>query len=364
ILAYLLLPRGLEFAAGGASFGVVIGSAFGLALLALIYWYRGQQLRFPGGGADEPGREGVGRIALEITRLSVPITLAALVSPIIQLIDTVIVPRRLQIAGFTPEAATGLYGQLTGFAAPLMNLPQIFTVALAASLVPAVSEALALGQSSRVRNRVEAAMKLTLLIALPSTLGLILLARPISQMLYNTPEAGIPLAGLAAGITFLLLHQTTTGALQGLGKTHIPVQNLLLGAAVKAVMNFTLTAIPSIHILGAALGTSAGFLVAAVLNVIALRRLVGFPFPWRDGILKPMLASAAMALTVTAFYRTILELYGSNTLGTLIAIAGGAGIYGAVLILSKAVTEEELQMIPWFGPRFNEILRRLGLTGR
>ncbi|MBI2874630.1 MAG: polysaccharide biosynthesis protein, partial [Firmicutes bacterium] len=133
ILAYLLLPRGLEFAAGGASFGVVIGSAFGLALLALLYWYRGQQLRFSGGGADEPGREGAGRIALEITRLSVPITLAALVSPIIQLIDTVIVPRRLQIAGFTPEAATGLYGQLTGFAAPLMNLPQIFTVALAAS---------------------------------------------------------------------------------------------------------------------------------------------------------------------------------------------------------------------------------------
>ena len=77
-------------------------------------------------------------IVKEFAALAVPITIGGIVVPFMQLIDAGVVPRRLLAAGFSQAEATGLYGQLSGMATPLINLPQMFTVALVASLIPSI----------------------------------------------------------------------------------------------------------------------------------------------------------------------------------------------------------------------------------
>jgi stage V sporulation protein B len=99
--------------------------------------------------------------------LAIPVSLANIMLPIVSLIDLFIVPRRLEVAGFTIEQSTTFFGYLTGMATALVNMPTIVTASLAASLVPFVSEAIAQKRGDMVLKRTDTAMRLANLIILP-----------------------------------------------------------------------------------------------------------------------------------------------------------------------------------------------------
>ena len=111
-------------------------------------------------------------------------------------------------------------------AAPLVHIPTIITLALAISLVPAVSEALALGRKRLLQEREYMAVRVTVLLGLPCVAGLYILAEPLCLLLYNNGKAGAVLAALAPGVVFLTLYQTTAAILQGLGRSIDPVAAL------------------------------------------------------------------------------------------------------------------------------------------
>ena len=100
--------------------------------------------------------------------LAIPVSLANIMLPIVSNIDLFIVPQRLEVAGFTVEQATTLFGYLTGMATALVNMPTILTASLAASLVPAISSAVARHQPDTIYKRTDTAMRIA--ISLPCLL--------------------------------------------------------------------------------------------------------------------------------------------------------------------------------------------------
>ncbi|HHY92552.1 MAG TPA: polysaccharide biosynthesis protein [Firmicutes bacterium] len=188
LLGYFLLSRGIEFAAAGAAFGAVTGA---LGALAVLFWYIKREKQSAGTVPVSQGKPAERWAILRtVLVLAVPVSLASLVMPLIQNLDVVIVPRRLEAAGYTIREATALFGQLSQMAATLINLPTILTVALGVSLVPAVSATAASGDLSGLRERIKTALRLTVLLELPAFAGLFLLARPIMALLYGLPSAG------------------------------------------------------------------------------------------------------------------------------------------------------------------------------
>ena len=248
ILATLLLPRGIEYAAAGAAFGPVAGAVVGLLVLLVVYLKRREELYELLQLDSKKQLENPASIIYRLFAFAIPITLGGLIMPIMNLADAAIVSRRLQYAGFSVKRATELYGQLTGMAAPLINLPTIITISLSASLVPAISEAIALNDMRLAALRAETGVRISFIFGLPAAMGMFVLATPITTLLYSNSEAGACLAVLSWGIIFLLLNQTTTGILQGVGKAFIPVRNLMLGAVLKIILNYTLTSIPYINV--------------------------------------------------------------------------------------------------------------------
>lgn len=360
VLAYMLLPQGIEFAAAGATFGAAPGAVFGLMIL-LYYYYRKrpyfvEQMQMQTVDGIESGRN----IIYRIIKLAIPVSLASIMVPIVANIDLLIVPARLEVAGYTTEQATELYGYLTGMAVSLINLPTILTASLAASLVPAISEAYTLGNRTTIISRTATAMRMTMLICFPSFVGMWLLATPISQMLYGTPNAGTSIAILSLGIVFLGIHQTTTGVLQGLGRTGIPVKNLVFSATVKIILSYILTAIPSLGIKGASWATVADFFFAAVLNIYWMGRLIGFTIDLRE-TLKALVAVSIMGVIVMYTYDGAMRVFASNTISTITAICTGAGSYGTVLLLVGGVKENDVRMMPLLGDKMVNVLKRLGL---
>jgi len=340
ILAFLLFPRGLEYSAAGATFGAVVGGMSGLTVLA-IYYYRfkrdknksGEKLLYTGTSSIE--------LAKEMVHLAIPVSFGAAVLPLVQILDAVIVPGRLMAIDYTTSQATALYGQLAGMAAVLISLPTIFTISIATSLVPAISEALAKKDSGLLTSRINNGFRAGMIISLPCAAGLYVLAFQICDLLYATPEAGIPLEPLAFSCIVLAAFQISSAGLQGIGHPEIAMRNLVVTGILKVVFNYSLTSVPILNIKGAAIGTVLAFMVGSFLNVFYLKKMSGVRY---EGfrLLKIALLTILMAVGVKISYQVLVGVDINSHISTLLAITVGAGIYGGLLFLAR---ELDIKMI-------------------
>lgn len=348
VLAYYLLPQGLEYAAAGAAFGAVPGSITGLIVLSFFYWKHKRRWQQEINRQLPAAAESVGTIAKRLLLLALPVSCANIMVPVTSSIDMLIVPNRLVEAGFSVEAATTLFGYLTGMGMPLIMMATIPTLSLAASLVPAVSEAFTLGDRAGIAAKSNTAMKLCCLLTFPAAAGLWALAQPISKLLYGTALAGEAISNLAPSICLLGIHQITTGMLQGLGQTIIPMWNMLFSAIVKAAAVWCLT-VPPFNIMGAAWASNINFGLAAVLNIFFLVRS-GITFKVAE-LGKILLAAVVMAAGSKVLYNYLTVLVG-NTPATLAAIVAAGIIYLAALLGSGTIGKKELGKLPLIGSRF------------
>ncbi len=360
LLAYILLPSGLEFAAAGASFGAAPGAALGLLVLMIYYWRQNRTMSELARTQEVTTDTRSSKIIWRILTLSLPVTLAGLLMPITANIDLLIVPARLEVAGYTTEAATELFGYLTGMAVALVNLPTILTASLAASLVPAVSSAFTLKDNASIYQQTSTAIRLANYITIPSCVGLFLLATPVSEMLYATPNAGSCIGILSFGIIVLGIGQVTTGILQGHGHTAITLINMAISALVKIVLSWYLTALPAWGIDVAAWSTNIDFGVAAALNLYFLHRYVGYRMSLSD-LFRTCAAAALMGAAVLFSYDAVMQAMTSNTLSTCIAILVGIAVYGIALILAGGVREDDLARLPKVGSPLVRVLKKFNL---
>ncbi|QEK11080.1 polysaccharide biosynthesis protein [Crassaminicella thermophila] len=364
LLAIFLLKKGTKMAAAGASFGAAAGAITGAIMIIIIYYKRRKKILYEIKSSPIKEQESASKIIQRIFSIAIPITIGAAILPIMNMVDVAIVMRRLQEIGFSPDEATGLYGQLTGMAAPLINLPQIITVGLAVSLVPAISDATKRRDVSSVRSTIQMGTRVALLIGLPAAIGLVTLSKPIMLLLYplqqeSAVSAASSLSILGFGIIFLTLVQTFTGILQGLGRQTIPVINLFIGTIFKVLATYFLTGIHSLNVKGAAIGTVTAYAVAALLNFFAVKRLTHTKFSMVNFIIKPVISVMAMSISVIFVYGRLIDVLG-NKLATLAAIGVGAVIYGLMLFATGGITKTDFEMIPG-GRKLAKILSMIGL---
>ncbi|MEJ6950618.1 putative polysaccharide biosynthesis protein [Natronospora cellulosivora (SeqCode)] len=365
ILVYFLLERGLSIAVAGATFGVVTGAIAGLFLLLIIYYRQRKDIWKSvsiGSIVDYDSKQ----ILKDIAALGIPITLAALVQPLMQLVDATIIPRRLAIAGFSTGTSTALYGYL-GMAMTLVNFPSIITISLAVSLVPSISEAFALKKKELVQRRTQTGLRLGILVSLPAAVGLFIMAEPLTEIIFAYPEAAVALEIVAWSVVFIALQQISSAILQGVGKTSLPAKNLLIAAVCNGIINYVLTAQPQFGIRGAALGTTFGFAVAAILNLYHLKKHTNFKFNLKRFVLKPVLAVLVMAIIVRhgfvflENYLSTLTRY-SYSISTLVIVFFAALIYLLLLLLLNEMSYNDLSMIPVIGEKLATKLKKLGLV--
>ncbi len=343
ILAFLLFPRGLEYSAAGATFGAVVGGIVGLIVLSIYYLNfraksktRGQTLKYSGATSME--------LARDMITLAIPVSFGAVVLPLVQMLDAVIVPGRLMAISYTTSQATALYGQLAGMAAVLIGLPSIFTIAIATSLVPAVSEALAMKNNIMLNSRINNAFRAGMLIALPCAAGLFILAYPICDLLYATPEAGSPLEIMAFACIMLAAFQLSSASLQGIGRPEIAMRNLIITGIFKVILNYTLTSVPTLNVRGAALGTVTAFLIGSLLNIIYLKKLTGVVYEGKR-LVKIALVTVIMTIGVKFIYQALVGVDIHSHISTLLAITAGVGIYGILLLLLKELDWDMVKRI-------------------
>ena len=364
VLASLLMPWGLDYAAAGASLGAFAGAVTGL--IVLVYFHirlerdiardYGTELAPLPGAAYESKRS----IIKRIFKLSLPVSAASIMLPVVSNLDLMIVPQRLEAAGYSVSEATELFGYLNGMAVPLVNLATILTASMAMSIVPAISESRVLGDRARVYDQTAASVRISNFVCFPAFVIVFILATPISALIYNAPGAGPAVMISAVSIILLGLHQISTGILQGLGHPTIPMVNMLLAAAAKVILNWYLTAIPWLGIMGAAWATAADMGVAALINLYFIHRFIGYRIELLQ-LLKTICAAAIMSVSVYGFYTWTIALWGIAPVSTFGAVFFGCGIYVAAMIFLRGLIEEDLRRLPMVGTVGIRFLQRMGV---
>ena len=370
-LAALLMPKGPVYAASGALLGVSLSEALSLIYMAVAY-RRGARRALPVKSGSLAGKSNK-ELLRSLLMLAVPLTVGGAIMPLINTLDAYLVTWCLKLCNYSETQINSMYGVLSGMVVPLANMPTALSLALSASLVPAISRARAKKNGREISRTASLGLKTALLIGLPACVGLILLARPVLELLYSTSGAD----QTAVQITVQTLHspyhfvfmqmdlaqsllmimcpamllltsvQAMTGALQGAGKIYIPIKNLLIGGGVKLIFSAVLISIPAVNILGAPLGTLACYLTAFILDYLQLRRRL------RAGVdvnflLKPLFASAVMALVLYAF-KLIMGASLIRPLAAAASVMIGAAVYLGILFRTKPCSPRELALIR--GPR-------------
>jgi|LFRM01.2.fsa_nt_gb stage V sporulation protein B len=350
-LTYFLLDKGIPIAAGGASFGGSAGALVGAIVIIGIYFSQKKTINNEINSSLINVEYNVSTIVKDLLIIAIPITIGSAINPIMDTIDTALVLNRLQSINYTQAQANDLYGQLKGFAQTLINLPQIFSVAIAMSIVPAIANAMARQKKNEIKDIISSGIRITLLIGLPAAFGLFVLARPIIELLYykNSIESiistGRILQYLSFGVISLTLVQALTAILQGLGKPIIPVLSLLVGAIAKVFLTYTLTVIPSINIRGAAISTVAAYTIAAIINIVAVAYITKIKFNYRNIFLKPLVASLGMAIVAKLSYMILFNIIGGR-LSTVVSILLAAVVYIVLLVLTGSITPEDMALLP------------------
>lgn len=260
-----------------------------------------------------------------IMRISIPATASRLLHSLGQLCQSILIPTRLRVAGWTASQAAVAYGELTGMAFNLLFLPSLFTVAMAATLLPQVTTAIARSKQYQAQAIFLRALSWTALISLPLTALLISLGEPICQILFDSTSAGRLLAYLAWGGLLLYTQQVATATLQGLGKPMLPLLTSAIGTVISSWLLFTLT--PFWQMQGVALGLIIGWATTGAMSLCLVQRHLPFFAQFWPRLLRTSIAAGLCGIAAHIIYLHCLANSGLMLLSLVCAGLGASIVY-------------------------------------
>ncbi|MDQ6808704.1 MAG: murein biosynthesis integral membrane protein MurJ [Verrucomicrobiota bacterium] len=235
----------------------------------------------------------------------------------------------------------------------LMQLPLgIFGVAIATVTLPLVSRSAARGNKEEFRGALAHALRLVMLLTIPSAIGLIILAEPIISLIYEhgrfTADATFQTAGAlrfyAIGLVGYSAVKVLAPAFYALDKRHLPMLVSMFSIAVNFCLNWFLTFHLKLGHRGLALSTSLVAITNFLLLYVMMRRYAGRleTRAMLTTLGKLLVAGALLAAVCWFAQRFIISAgVGATTwrklFGVSVTIAiGGAVFFGAAYLLHVA----------------------------
>ena len=420
-LAYWLVRAGQpsHVAAAGAITGVTVGTI--LALAYMIFNFVSTRMREEKDTQDAP--DSARRILSTLMKIAIPITISSSMVGIVTFIDSALVQGQIQkvlisdpdswalyqqVVDFAPlEAARdawqqavssgaaaeavsqlygavelaaenisrSLYGNYSG-ALTIYNLPLSLMAAITASVIAAVSAALARRDRRGAARITGSALRITALLAFPMGVGLFVLGTPIIRLIFPELDASVAgplLSTLGIASIFVCLMLVCNSVLQAHGFINLPVVIMALGGVVKIVTNYNLVAVPTIGISGAPVGNVLCFGLCMVLDLVVIARVIHGRPDYLPLLAKPAAAAGVMGLGAWAVYGLLSKLLSyeevtqaGETIQTLGKTGNGIAVMGAILIAViiyavlvvalRAISREDLSLMPK-GDKIAKILR-------
>lgn len=356
------LTGSMVYAAGGAILGVTSSTLLSAVYLKIKHRQSSAQLSAE--ACADPTvysrRSTVGKLLT----IAIPITIGAAGLQLITAVDTSVYMHRLlgpglvgtaELKSETADYIKGIYN----FSQTIFNMPCAFITPLTISVIPAITEQLTLRRRRAANTLAESAIRVMSLIAMPCSVGLVVLARPIMQLLGGYSGADLTLASglmriLGACVFFNSLVLVLNAVMQSHGFVYIPVINMVVGGIARLIITFILVGNPKINITGAAISTLSCYILISSLNFFSIRRVLARPPRILSNLYKPAIASAIMGGAAYLVNRLAGAFPLIVRLGGAILAAGI--VYLVLVLVLKIITADDCKLLPK-GEKIAKILK-------
>ena len=365
IVTYVLSDEQQAWNTKHALYGA-IGSALGTGsgvLIALLFMWAVYLLNkgtiYRRIGRDRHPVEEYGEIIKTITGVIIPFILSTaiynLTTVVNQTVYTYIAAEKKNMEN--TEISTR-YGIFSGKAVVISKIPIAISTAIASAILPTVSALAGSGDMKGARRKTAQAVKTTMFIAIPATVGIAVLARPITWLLFPQ-KASIDMASrllmlLAVSIILYSLSTLTNSILQGIGQVRVPVKNAAVALVIQTAITALLLLLTGLDMYALVIAEIVYSGMMCFLNQQSIRRYMYYRQEIFKTFIVPFVASVFMGLAAYGTYAGIHALMGGgeypgrmqNAIALIPAILVGCVVYFVLEILFGGISEKELRELP------------------
>ena len=337
-LAGTFMHRGLEFAAAVAVFGIVCEEIFSFFYISWAYKRHKRK-----NNLNKPPIYPSSTILGMILVMAVPLTANRVTGSLLSAWENVLIPGRLQMFGMDASEAMSTFGRLSGMAMPLIYFPTAMLTALAITLVPAVSEAVATKDFSGIGSTVSKSFMFAsicgmgaaaLFVAFPTELGVVIYNQQIGSMLMM----------LGVLCPLLYIHIVMSGILNGLGCQVFIFRNALLSSVISIAFIFFL--IPYMGIMAYILGSLVSLVVVCALELVKIRESIKVDVSFVNWVAKPV----ASAVVAGMAGRVAMDRFfaGPAVGGLVLGVSVLMVIYVAMIFLTDCLSTDDIKRLTQF----------------
>lgn len=247
-----------------------------------------------------------------------------------------------------------------GFFMTLINIPLTLASTAPTSMMPEVSAQYAIGDLEETKRKIDQATWIAMLISIPASVGLAVLAQPVTRLIFPSTE-GVAGQLMVIGVITVILNSTSNisnGVLQAIGKANIPMINAAISLGVDIVFLALVLVFTNMGIYAVVLAMVVYALVMCVLNDRALKKYLGYKNPWRSAYFVPILASIPMGIIAVAVYKLVYAVIGSNFISLIPSIVLAIVVYFVGYLVVAKPKKEDLAALPG-GTRLAQVAQKL-----
>ncbi len=351
------------YGAMGSALGTGAGVLIALAFMVLMYGINKKEIRERIAKDDHKDVLGYKEIFGIIFALVTPFILSTFIYNFSTSLDETIYRKILKLVKHVDVSQIAVwYGVYSGKAVVISNIPIAISSAMSAAMIPSVSGKFATGDIGGTKGKVHTAILTTMLIAIPSAVGIFVLAEPVVGFLFpgqtNIALAGSLLRALSITVIFYSLSTLTNAVLQGIGKVTAPVYHAAIALAAQTVVLVPCLLFTNLNLYSIAIATIVYSLLMCVLNQLAVRKYLGYRQNIKKIFVLPMIASVIMGVCAYFVYQGMHKISGSNLISLVIAIIIAACVYGVLVLRLGVLTKEDIEAMPK-GKKLAKLLKKL-----
>ncbi len=266
---------GLSVISAFTIFGATVGTVVSTIYLMLV----AKKLNKKDNCRQNKEKIKISEIVFKVLRISLPITISAATMSMTNLIDLLLVMKRLVGLGYSTSQASILYGNYTTLVVPMLGVAGALLAPLALSVMPALTAAFSSGNREAFSHHLSFAVKITAFIAIPVSLGLTFYSKEVLFLIFDDADATVaaPILSIgASAILFSSLLSVTNSALESAGVVNAPIFAMLAGCIFKIFVSYYLIGSEDFGISGAPIGTTVCYAIALIVSIYLLYRKCKF----------------------------------------------------------------------------------------
>ena len=339
-----------SYSAAGGTLGTLCGAVTALIIMIIILYRHFGSINSNIRKDITKSVDSYGTITKVIVFTITPVLISTTIYNIGNLLDNPIFQNIMY--SISPESTeaqrSAVYGNYTGIYRTLTTMPIAIASALSTAIVPSLVRSYVAGDKSVVKNKIDMALKFSMIIAFPCGMGLSVLGVPINKLLFGSSGDGAAPMMVFSIFTVIAFSLSTisNAILQGIDKLKVPIKNSAISLGLHLIILPCLLIVFKLNIYGVVIGDILFGATVSVLNAMSIKKYLNYRQNMFETFVKPFICAGVMGAGCFGIYKLFNGLIKINAISTIVAIMVAVVIYALMLVITKTVTEDELLSMP------------------